>query len=56
MTEQADGLPGSAVLISASGVFLHNQRLDLVTVTLTTQNGIEFIYTTCVSLCRAAKH
>jgi hypothetical protein len=55
MTEQAESLLGSAALISASGVFLHNQRLDAVTVKLTTRDGIEFIDTTCVSLCRAAK-
>ena len=43
MTEQADGLLGSAALIPIDGVYLHNQRLGKVKV-LSSEVSIKFLY------------
>jgi len=43
MTEQADGLLGSAALVPVGGVYLHNQRLGKVT-TLSKDLSLGFLY------------
>ncbi len=44
MTEQAEGLLGSAAIIPRSGIYLHNQRLGLVQIRDRTQADQHFIY------------
>lgn len=44
MTEQAEGLLGSALFVPDNHKYLHNQRLGLVQVTAPEQVAIEFLY------------
>jgi type I restriction enzyme S subunit len=44
MTEQAEGLLGSAAIIPRSGLYLHNQRLGLVQLRNPAQADTKFIY------------
>ncbi|MCI9691851.1 type I restriction endonuclease subunit R [Vibrio parahaemolyticus] len=44
MTEQAEGLLGSALFVPDDNKYLHNQRLGLVQVTSAEQVTIEFLY------------
>lgn len=44
MTEQAEGLLGSAAIIPRSGLYLHNQRLGLVQLRDPAQADTKFIY------------
>ena len=44
MTEQAEGLLGSSAIVPASGVYLHNQRLGLVTEIDKSEIDRKFLY------------
>lgn len=44
MTEQAEGLLGSALFVPESGRYLHNQRLGLVKITNEERVCLEFLY------------
>ena len=44
MTEQAEGLLGSALFVPENHKYLHNQRLGLVQITAPEQVAIEFLY------------
>ncbi|SEI44393.1 type I restriction enzyme, S subunit [Allopseudospirillum japonicum] len=44
MTEQAEGLLGSALFVPENHKYLHNQRLGLVQITAPEQIAIEFLY------------